>query len=217
MAGGTYALLLTDMHMPVMDGYALATAIRNDEAQPNGAAHRRMPILALTANALQGEAKRAEAAGVDEYLTKPMQLNQLRTVLAKWLPNGKAMPFHESPPEPLADAQRADPFDMKVLKNLTGDDPRVVHDSLSGFRESCARQAVQLRVAFGARDARRIGVVAHELKSASRQIGALALGDACTELENTCRSGVLHELPNNMAVFETALHAAEGQMRALLA
>ena len=214
---GNYALLLTDMHMPVMDGYALATAIRNEEARRSGAAHRRMPILALTANALQGEARRAETAGVDEYLTKPTQLNQLRIVLAKWLADSKAMPPPENLPGQLADARRTDPFDMEVLKNLIGDAPRDVHNSLLGFRESCARLASELRVAFGAADARRIGAVAHELKSASRQVGASALGDACTELENTCRSGVLHQLPNNMAAFETALHAAESQLSELLA
>ncbi|HEV7574884.1 MAG TPA: ATP-binding protein [Caldimonas sp.] len=76
---GGHALLLTDLHMPVMDGYALAATIRAEERG------RRLPILLLTANALQGEAARAREAGVDEYLTKPMQLHLLGAALDKWL------------------------------------------------------------------------------------------------------------------------------------
>ncbi|HXE36959.1 MAG TPA: ATP-binding protein, partial [Azonexus sp.] len=87
---GNYALLLTDLHMPEMDGYTLAATIRREEA---GA--RRMPIVALTANALRGEANRARAAGMDEYLTKPVQLGQLGSALEKWLPGAAAKP--ESP------------------------------------------------------------------------------------------------------------------------
>jgi signal transduction histidine kinase/CheY-like chemotaxis protein len=78
---GGYALLLTDLHMPEMDGYSLAEAIRREEA-----GRRRMPILALTANALQEEFSRVLAIGMDAYLTKPMRLQELRVVLDKWLP-----------------------------------------------------------------------------------------------------------------------------------
>ncbi|MBL8327225.1 MAG: PAS domain-containing protein [Rubrivivax sp.] len=79
-----YDLLLTDLHMPMMDGYALAREIRAREAA-GSAADQRMPILALTANALQGEEGRALAAGVDEYLTKPIRMQELQQVLARWL------------------------------------------------------------------------------------------------------------------------------------
>jgi PAS domain S-box-containing protein len=77
---GRHALLLTDLHMPRMDGYTLAQTIRREEA-----ACMRIPILALTANALRGEAGRALAAGIDEYLTKPVQLQLLKDALERWL------------------------------------------------------------------------------------------------------------------------------------
>jgi PAS domain S-box-containing protein len=82
---GRYGLLLTDMHMPGMDGYSLAQSIRTAEAQRAGG--HRMPILALTANALPGEAARATAAGMDGQLTKPLQLPVLKAALDRWLPN----------------------------------------------------------------------------------------------------------------------------------
>jgi PAS domain S-box-containing protein len=86
---GDYALLLTDLHMPSLDGYALAEAIRHAEASRSVRPRGRMPILALTANALRGEANRAAGVGIDEYLTKPMQLRMLSEALRKWLPHAQ--------------------------------------------------------------------------------------------------------------------------------
>ena len=79
-SGNTYAMLLTDLHMPNMDGYELSLLIRAEE--PLGT---HLPIIALTANALHGEAERATASGMDGYLTKPVPLATLREVLARWI------------------------------------------------------------------------------------------------------------------------------------
>ncbi|EME69768.1 Signal transduction histidine kinase, partial [Paramagnetospirillum caucaseum] len=77
-----YSLVLTDCHMPIMDGFQLTAAIRAEEA-PLG---RHTPILALTANALAGEAERCLRAGMDSYLSKPVELPHLREALARLLP-----------------------------------------------------------------------------------------------------------------------------------
>ena len=73
---GDYALLLTDLHMPRMDGYELTQAIRAEEKDG-----RRIPIIALTANALKGEAERCHAVGMDDYHSKPSPLAELKGVL----------------------------------------------------------------------------------------------------------------------------------------
>ncbi len=80
---GGHDLLLTDLHMPELDGYGLARAIRQQE-QARGLP--RLPVLALTANALKDEAARARKAGIDDYLTKPLPMEQLQAALAQWLP-----------------------------------------------------------------------------------------------------------------------------------
>jgi signal transduction histidine kinase/FixJ family two-component response regulator len=78
-----YALVLTDVHMPDMDGFELTRQIRAEEALSRTA--RRTPIIALTANALKGEAERCTAAGMDGYLTKPLTLDRLQEVVRTWM------------------------------------------------------------------------------------------------------------------------------------
>ena len=78
---GDYGLLFTDLHMPEMDGYELATAIRATETNKP-----RIPIIAITANALKGEADHCRAIGMDDYLSKPVQLVNLKAMLEKWMP-----------------------------------------------------------------------------------------------------------------------------------
>ena len=78
---GHYALLLTDCHMPDMDGFELTQAIRQGEAPGT-----RMPIIAITADAMEGSSGYCREMGMDDYLSKPMRLNELGPMLAKWMP-----------------------------------------------------------------------------------------------------------------------------------
>ena len=78
---GRYSLLLTDCHMPVMDGFELTALIRQQE--PAGT---RLPIVAVTANAMLGESERCLAHGMDDYLCKPLRLDDLKLLLQRWLP-----------------------------------------------------------------------------------------------------------------------------------
>ena len=90
---GNYGLLLTDLHMPRMDGYMLTSRIREEEASraaSTGSTPARIPILALTANALRGEADRCITQGMDDYLTKPLLLDALAKTLGQWLPPSSA-------------------------------------------------------------------------------------------------------------------------------
>ena len=83
-----YAMLLSDCQMPLMNGYELAAAWRQHEAQT--ARHVRLPIIAMTANALDGEIERCRDAGMDDYLSKPVQLRPLEDKLRTWAPRAKA-------------------------------------------------------------------------------------------------------------------------------
>jgi signal transduction histidine kinase/DNA-binding NarL/FixJ family response regulator/HPt (histidine-containing phosphotransfer) domain-containing protein len=213
---GHYALLLTDLHMPDMDGYTLAETIRHEEAQRAPGWSGRLPILALTANALRGEAMRAQAAGMDEYLTKPLQLHLLKAAIAKWLPRDGMPTIPAALAEPEQPGHRP-AVDVAVLKNLVGHEPAVVRGILVDFRDSARRLAAQLRAGRDADDLPQIGAIVHKLKSSSRSIGAAALGDVCADLENACRTAMRDAVPQGVARFEIALRDVEIEIARLLA
>lgn len=198
---GDYALLLTDLHMPEMDGYTLTKTLRQEEAKG-----QHMPILALTANALLGEAKRAKAAGMNEYLTKPLQLHILSDALMMWMPEIDETGASLLPS--VDDRQaRAAAIDVATLKNLVGDDDDIVRDLLVDYLASAGQQVSDLYADFSLGNTGHVASIAHKLKSSSRSVGALALGDLCTELENACRAEDKESTAQHMAKIETTWKA----------
>ena len=217
-----YPLLLTDLHMPQMDGYELAVAIREAEA-----GQRRMPIVALTANALKGEARRCRDIGMDDYMTKPVQLVALKAMLSKWLPDparprGPA-PGSDVPPAPQALASRAaalktaartPALDVSVLEALVGDEPQVIGEFLREFRISATEATTQMRAACLERQAARVEAVAHMLKSSARSVGALALGELCAQLEAAGQAGRLETIAHLWPRFEAEIEAVDEALAA---
>jgi len=208
---GRYALLLTDVHMPEMDGYALTEAIRREER-----GGRRMPILALTANALRGEANRARAVGMDDYLTKPVQLHVLKATLDKWLPKAKTPAPAAATPLPI-ERRHAPVVDVSVLEGLVGNDANTVRTFLSDYLDSARSLVAQLRAACAAQDAQKVGAITHKLKSSSRSVGAIAFGDLCATLESAGKSGDAAGIANGAAKFESAFAEVETSIAGLLA
>jgi CheY-like chemotaxis protein/HPt (histidine-containing phosphotransfer) domain-containing protein len=198
-----YALLLTDCHMPNMDGFELTEAIRTTQASQAAQAGQttlaHLPIIAITANAMQGEAQRCRARGMDDYLSKPLRLNELGPMLAKWMPEAlpvMAQPDSEHPePEP-ADPERVQGLDkvagedtlatwnQGTLNDLVGDNPVMHKRLLEKFLANAKEQVVSIDTIAAAGKLSETAGVAHTLKSAARSVGALALGELCQQLEN---------------------------------
>ena len=170
-----YALILTDIHMPDMDGFELTRQIRAEEA--TGPAGRHTPIVALTANALKGEAEKCLAAGMDGYLTKPLTLDRLREAVQRWM----------SAPAPALSGDAApatgDPIDRTVVAQMFGDNPAMVERVLRRFGEAGARLVAD--IAAAGPDAERLADLAHKLKGAARAAGAVHLGDLAAALEQS--------------------------------
>ncbi len=196
-----YALLLTDLHMPEMDGYDLTLRIR---AAEGGRAH--MPIIALTANALQGESERCLAMGMDDYLSKPAQLSALAAVLEKWLP--------ALGPEPLRDESYA-PVQVSVLESLVGTDPRVVQDFLQAFAVTAGRSAAELAEACRERRPKDAAAIAHKLKSSARSVGAQRLGELCSTIEAAGTTGNLSVLTKQVPALEREVAVVDGYLQSL--
>jgi len=216
---GDYGILITDLHMPEMDGYELTAVIR---AAETGKAH--MPIIAFTANALRGEAEHCRAIGMDDYLSKPVQLVNLKAMLAKWLPTaaaghspgvGRALSAGVKTCRAEPDLQlpaSSVPVDVNVLKKLVGDDEATIRDFLHDFRISAARIAVELRTACEAGQAAATGALAHKLKSSARSVGALALGELCAGMEQAGKAGDSEALTVWLPKFEQELASVESYL-----
>jgi PAS domain S-box-containing protein len=209
---GQYGLLLTDLHMPQMDGYELTGAIRAREA---GA--RRLPIIALTANALEGEAERCRAAGMDDYLSKPVPLSDLRAILEKWLPTASSPERHPAAADNPSRAAHAPPppVDISVLKALIGNDEATVRRVLEDFTTSSARIAAELHVACAAGQPAVASSSAHKLKSSARAIGAASLGEICAAIERSGAAADAGTLAQQMSLFDRELAAVDAYLKTL--
>nr|MDP2192079.1 ATP-binding protein [Rhodoferax sp.] len=206
---GDYALLLTDLHMPEMDGYELSLAIRSFEA-----GKRRIPIIALTANALKGEAENCRATGMDGYLSKPAQLADLKAMLEKWLPLA-AEPRPDLPESRATATPQTGAVDVSVLAGLVGNDPAVIHALLQDFRVSAAKTAAELKAACENGQAAQAGALAHKLKSSSRAVGALVLGELCDEMEQAGKTGQVEALTALLPRFEAEMAAVDEYLGSL--
>ena len=207
----SFALLLTDLHMPQMDGYTLAQAIRREEAET--ARGTRTPILALTANAMPGEANRVRALGMDEYLTKPLLLKLLRAALQRWLPGASG--HSAASDEGLATTGTL--LDLNVLRGLVGDDPQTIQELLSDFLASARRARADLTRAWAAGDAHRVAELAHKLKSSARAVGAFALAERCLDLETAAGGAEPQLISSRLDLLVATLATVEGAVRTELA
>jgi HPt (histidine-containing phosphotransfer) domain-containing protein len=173
-----------------MDGYELTAAIRGAEIHG-----RRAPILALTANALKGEAERCRVAGMNNYLSKPLQLADLKAALQEWLPDESTAHL---------------PVDVRVLQHLVGDDPDIVQGFLVEFRDSLGPIAAQIEIACAGGNTDLAGAQAHKLKASARTVGALRLGALCEHLENIAHGVGSETLAEVWASFAVELRAVTG-------
>jgi PAS domain S-box-containing protein len=212
---GRYALLITDLHMPHMDGYDLAAAIRSEE---KGA--RRMPIVALTANALRGEEFRAYARGIDAYVTKPASLKTLRSVLERWLDEVAQDAADGFAPAPggtaPGDAGAGAVFEVGRLQALVGEDPATVREFLEDYWTQAQVLAQDLRNAAAAGGTDVVASLAHRLKSSSRAVGAMRFAEVCNSLEAAARSGEPSRIEEILADFTSAQHELAGSFARLL-
>jgi PAS domain S-box-containing protein len=207
---GRYSLLLTDCHMPEMDGYELSHAIRTEEDEG-----RRLPIVAITADALKGTDKKCIAAGMDDYLTKPIQLELLRDKILKWMP-APAMtepvewvdptePAAESAPETSVAIDTGDDtavVDVQSLVEVLGmDDPAMLADFYRDFLRSGESTVIEMQQAYQDHNSDEIGRLAHRLKSSARTVGAHALADCCLALEQAGKQADLPVIDTQMGAF----------------
>jgi signal transduction histidine kinase/CheY-like chemotaxis protein/HPt (histidine-containing phosphotransfer) domain-containing protein len=221
-----YALLLTDCHMPNMDGYQLTAAIRNAELADGGG--RRMPIVAITANALRGEVERCLSVGMDDCIVKPVELHLLRERLLKWMPSAApvrtAAPAMPPSPDPVGMVAPATPpspetgvmvLDPNALKAIIGDDSAAARDILVSFPGPAEAVVLEIQSAFKAGSLAKVGAAAHKLKSSARTVGANRLADLCQDLEKAGKANDLGAIQLAMPNLYPTLDEVLERIRAL--
>ena len=197
---GRFGLVITDCHMPHMDGYELARSIRRVEADEK---RERVPIIACTANALQGEAEACLAAGMDAFLVKPVELAQLIDKLDRWLPLPRpASPLAAPAASTPAAATSAGPVDQALLTATCGGDVSMVGEVLAAFQRTCEDDSGGLRQAVATDDVAQVTQFAHRMAGASKMVGALAFAAACENIERASRNGDWKAVLGGMPAFE---------------
>ncbi len=190
--------ILMDCQMPEMDGFEATRRIRQREALEGSDVH--IPIIALTANAIKGDRERCLDTGMDDYLAKPFNKEQLRDVLDRWTE-------HSEPETPLPSAVEVasgsaqdrddqgeilDPATLAMLRDLSGQGD-FLDRLISTFREKTRDDVAEIGHAVDAGDPERLRLAAHAFKSSSRNLGAIRVSTLCESLERAGREGDLSQ------------------------
>ena len=197
LASRDYALVLMDCQMPEMDGYAATRAVRSSDSAVRDC---NIPIIAMTAHAQSGDRERCLAAGMSDYVTKPIGIAQLQALLAKWLPDAAAQ---KEAPSPAAKAGGHDAIlDLPSLRERLGDDEDLLATVLATFlRDTPARLAALMSaIAQGAIE--EVNRHAHQLRGVAANVGArqlAALAAQADELAGVGDLDTLHELGRAIA------------------
>ncbi len=170
-----HAVVLLDLHMPMLDGFGLAQAIRRDEAKHG---LPRSGLVAVTADALKGQDTRCFAAGMDGFLAKPIALDALARTLGRWMPE-LARPDISN---------ETTLFDPAALHGLFGADPGRLAALVQNFADSAACDIAAMRVAPAAG---RLAASAHRLNGAARMAGARLLAEQARRIEAAAGAGDL--------------------------
>jgi CheY-like chemotaxis protein len=192
---GRYGLIITDCNMPEMDGYQLARVIRAQEMREG---IPRTVIIACTANALRGEAENCFAAGMDDYIVKPVELTRLHKKLDQWLPS-------------------APPVDREALAAIAGDDANLQIEMVKRFLAASDEDASALIHAIDSHELEAAVQAAHRIKGASATVGALALATVAERIEAGARDSDWERVVGEREAFHRELSRLSAYLVALAA
>lgn len=215
---GKFPIVITDCHMPRMDGYELAREIRKIEAASGS--NGQTAIIACTADAFSSNFDLCKECGMNDCVAKPTTLAALKEKINHWVfLNRRSAPVAtasvaSSPAKSgsenggtdcdalTATAPRAAPIDPSVLEEFTGGDESLKREILLQFMAADDADSSSLRETLGTTDFGAIGQVAHRIKGASGMIGAKAYASAADYINRAARAGDRMDLDAALFVFD---------------
>ena len=172
----TYAAVLMDCQMPVMDGYEATGRLRAAEV-----GRRPTPILAMTAGVLAGDRERCLAAGMDDYISKPVAFEDLAAALRRWVPRGDTA--EDIPPAPAAPGAGLDARVLGELRALDAPGSGFFQGVIGLFLSTAPGRLDALVAAVRSADAEAVRRMGHALRSTCGNVGAKRMHDLCASLE----------------------------------
>ncbi len=218
----SYDVIFMDCQMPRMDGYEATGEIRQKEIENKR--NMRIPIIALTANALSGDREKCLASGMDDYISKPFGQDRIAEILKRWIPNNlQSSPqetqrqVHSSATALIHKQEESFGVDQKVLDNIRALQTEGTEDILTLiiklFIEDTPNQLEKLQQALYEKDADTVCSIAHTLKSSSANLGALKLSVLFKDLEERARRNALIETTKLFAIIENEFKTTERLLR----
>ncbi len=206
-----YDAVLMDIQMPRMDGYAATRAIR---AQERPGSH--VPIIAMTASALSGERERCLAAGMDDFLAKPVDIDQVEHVVRQWIAHtdtepdwGAAPTFVEAEPEeePVLDLDR-----VEMLAEMVKDGESLFHRASGNFLNHAEKSLADIGAALAHDDADELRATAHKFKGSALNLGLRRVGAAAYLLEERGTNGELPGGADDLELLKAEVNEAIAQL-----
>ena len=206
-SGESYDIILMDCQMPVLDGYEATIAIRKLERAHTGG--QPVPIIALTANALEGDRERCLMAGMNDYLSKPFKQEQLYLCLERWLDDRTSKRETTSPSTKMPNTHediRVKQIDEKALDAIRAlqrpGRPDILQKVVGLYLGNSPNLLVSLKAAIENNEPEGVRAAAHSLKSSSANLGAASLAALCKVLEDMGRTGAIESAMEKLTEVE---------------
>jgi CheY-like chemotaxis protein/HPt (histidine-containing phosphotransfer) domain-containing protein len=209
-----YDLVLMDVQMPEMDGLEATQHIRDPQSMVR---NHQVPIIAMTAHAMQGDREKCLKAGMNDYVSKPIAPQALADALEKWLPREVSIKRTPRKAVGYVDEKVREPkavvFDKAGMMARLTNDEGLARKVIEGFLYDIPKQIWVLRTCLKAGDAARVERQAHTIKGASANVGGEAMGAVAFEIEKMAKAGDLRagtarlpELGNQLARLRKAMN-----------